>query len=149
MSSVVEGRKQKKTAANDKPHKVQTPTRKSDYVFFLLAVAAVVLVFVFVPGLLNRSGVALLAGGSAISKLLVVVLAVAAGWLCLMPTQMYGNTVSLVKEARIEWRKTVKPDRDTVVKTTMMVLLLVFMFALFIILLDWLFGAILDWAIML
>ncbi len=117
--------------------------KKTDVVFFVAAVAAVILTLVFVPKLLGATGVSFLAAGAGLNKLFSVVLAAVFGWVCLLPAQSYKNFVSLAKGARIEWRKTVKPDRDTVMRTTMMVLALVVLFALMILVLDWVFGSIL------
>lgn len=117
--------------------------KKSDTLFFLLAIAAIVMALIAVPMLLNMTGVSFLAAGSGLNKLVSVVVATLAGWLCVMPSQGYRDFVELAKGAKTEWRKTVKPDRDTVMKTTMMVLVLVFFFALLILLLDWVFGSVL------
>ncbi len=81
-----------------------------------------------------------LASGSGLTKLISVLVAVGLGWLCLLPAQGYKDFIALAKGARIEWRKTVKPDRDTVMRTTAMVLLLVFLFAVLILILDSLFA---------
>lgn len=117
--------------------------KKTDMLFFMAAAAAVVLVVMFVPDVLAMSGVSFLAAGSGLNKLFSVLIAVGLGWVCLIPSQSYKNFVALAKGARIEWRKTVKPDRDTVTKTTMMVLAIVIIFALMILMLDWMFGSIL------
>ncbi|MGY0399856.1 MAG: preprotein translocase subunit SecE [Ostreibacterium sp.] len=123
-------------------NKVQ-PNKKTDILFFIAAVVAVVLALVFMPKLLAATDVSFLAVNSGLNKLFSVVVAVIVGWVALLPSQSYKNFITLAKGARIEWRKTVKPDRDTVMKTTMMVLALVIVFALMILILDWLFGSIL------
>ncbi len=117
--------------------------KKSDMIFIIAAVAAVVLSLIFVPKALALIGVSFLAAGSGLSKLFSIVVAAGLGWLCLMPSQSYKDFIALSKGARTEWRKTVKPDKDTVMKTTMMVLAIVALFALIILILDWVFGSIL------
>lgn len=117
--------------------------KKSDLFFYVAAIGAVVLALIFVPKLLGLLGLSFLSVGAGLNKLFSVVVAVGLGWLCLMPAQGYKDFIDLAKGARTEWRKTVKPDRDTVMRTTMMVLLLVFVFAMLILFLDWIFGAIL------
>lgn len=121
--------------------------KKSDMLFYIVAVAAVILALVFVPKALGAVGVSFLADGSGLNKLLTFLIAGGLGWVCLLPSQSYKNFVALSKGARIEWRKTIKPDRDTVMRTTMMVLALVAFFALLILILDWIFGSILSWMI--
>ncbi len=117
--------------------------KKTDVLFFVAAIVAVVLTLIFIPKLLGGFGVSFLAVGTGLNKLFSVVLAAVFGWLCLLPAQSYKNFVDLAKGARIEWRKTVRPDRDTVMRTTMMVLALVVLFALMILVLDWIFGSVL------
>lgn len=117
--------------------------KKTDMVFFIVAIAVVVLALIFVPKALGLTGLSFLAAGAGLNKLLSVVAAAGLGWLCVMPSQSYKNFVVLSKGARNEWRKTVKPDRDTVMRTTMMVLAIVILFALLILVLDWVFGSIL------
>ncbi len=123
--------------------KAASASNSKDIVFYVLAIAAVVLSLFFVPKLAASLGVSFLADGSGLSKLFSVLLAIVLGWLCLLPAQGYKYFIDLAKGARIEWRKTVKPDRDTVMRTTAMVLLLVFLFAVLILILDWVFGSIL------
>lgn len=117
--------------------------KKTDVLFYVASVAAVVVALVLVPKILGATGLSFIAPGSGLSKLFSVVAAVAAGWGLLLPTSGYRNFLDLAKGARNEWRKTIKPDRETVTRTTLMVLALVAMFALLILLLDWLFGSIL------
>lgn len=117
--------------------------KKTDVVFFIAAAAIVVLALVFIPKALGAAGISFLAIGTGLNKLFSVIIAALLGWLVLLPTQSYKNFIALSKGARTEWRKTVKPDRDTVTKTTMMVLAIVFFFALLILILDWVFGSIL------
>lgn len=117
--------------------------KKSDVIFYLAAVAAVVAALVFAPKILAMSGASFLAAGAGLNKLLTFVVAAAVGWLCLLPSQGYKNAVTLSKGARTEWRKTVKPDRDTVTRTTMMVLAIVILFAILVLILDWVFGSVL------
>lgn len=117
--------------------------KKTDIVFFVAAIAIVVLALIFVPKVLGMANMSFLATGSGLNKFFSIVVAAGLGWLCLLPSQSYKDFIALSKGARTEWRKTVKPDRDTVMRTTMMVLALVFFFALLILLLDWVFGSIL------
>ncbi len=116
---------------------------KNNAMFYLVAVAAVVSVLIFFPKLMALTGLSFLAAGAGLNKLLSFVFAACAGWVCLIPSQAYRGFVALAKGARIEWRKTVKPDKDTVWRTTMMVLALVVLFALLVLVLDWIFGSIL------
>ncbi|PIE46156.1 MAG: preprotein translocase subunit SecE [Gammaproteobacteria bacterium] len=118
------------------------PGKKKDAVFYIMAVAAVIIALVFAPKVIGMSGMSFLADGAGLNKLLTFVVAAGLGWLCLLPAQGYKNFVDLAKGARIEWRKTVKPDRDTVIRTTMMVMAIVFLFAMLVLVLDWLFGSI-------
>lgn len=117
--------------------------KKNDIVYYAAALAVVVVALIFVPKVLGAVGVSFLAAGAGLNKLFSVVAAAGLGWLCLMPSQGYKDFVELSKGARTEWRKTVKPDRDTVMRTTLMVLAIVAMFALLILFLDWVFGSIL------
>ncbi len=117
--------------------------KKNNTMYFAAALLAVVLALVFVPKVLGAAGVSFLAADAGLNKLFSVVAAAGLGWLCLLPSQGYKDFIDLAKGARTEWRKTVKPDRDTVMRTTMMVLAIVALFALLILLLDWVFGAIL------
>lgn len=117
--------------------------KKSDIIFYVAAIAAVVLALIFVPKLLGLVGVSFLSTSAGLSKLFSVMIAAGLGWLCLLPAQGYKDFIDLAKGARTEWRKTVKPDRDAVMRTTMMVLALVFVFAMLILFLDWVFGAVL------
>ncbi len=121
--------------------------KKSDMLFYVVAIAAVVLALIFIPKALGMASVSFLAAGSGLNKLITFLVAAVLGWLCLLPSQSYKDFVALSKGARTEWRKTIKPDRDTVTRTTMMVLALVALFALLILLLDWIFGSILHWLI--
>lgn len=118
-------------------------SKKNDVVYYAVAITAVVLALVFVPKLLGSAGVSFLAAGAGLNKLFSVVAAALLGWVCLLPAQGYKDFVGLAKGARTEWRKTVKPDRETVMRTTMMVLAIVALFALLILFLDWVFGSIL------
>lgn len=117
--------------------------KKSDFIYYVAAIAAVVLALVFVPKVLGAAGMSFLAAGAGLNKLFSVVAAAGLGWLCLLPSQGYKDFIELSKGARNEWRKTIKPDRDTVMRTTMMVLAIVALFALLILFLDWVFGSIL------
>ncbi len=119
------------------------PGKKSDTLFYIAAIAAVVLALFFVPKALGMLNMSFLADGAGLNKLVSVVVAALAGWICLLPAQGYKDFVELAKGARTEWRKTVKPDRDTVMRTTMMVLAIVALFALLILVLDWLFASVL------
>ncbi|PID63232.1 MAG: preprotein translocase subunit SecE [Gammaproteobacteria bacterium] len=126
-----------------KKHGGKSPSdQKNDYLYYGAAVAAIVVVLAVLPKLLGALGLSFLAAGAGLNKLFSVAVAVAAGWFCLKPAQGYKDFIELSKGARTEWRKTVKPDRDTVVRTTMMVLALMVVFALLVLLLDWFFGAI-------
>ncbi len=125
-------------------HKGNTQKKKSDMLFYAAAIAVVVLALIFIPKALGTAGVSFLAAGSGLNKLLTFIVAAVLGWVCLLPSQSYKDFVALSKGAKTEWRKTIKPDRDTVTRTTMMVLALVALFALLILLLDWVFATILN-----
>ncbi len=116
---------------------------KSDMLFYVVAVVVVAASLIFMPKVLGFAGVSFLAAGSGLNKLLTFIVAAVLGWVSLLSSQSYKDFLALAKGARTEWRKTVKPDRDMVTKTTMMVLVLVALFALLILLLDWIFGSIL------
>lgn len=137
MSNVQAKRRDKKQG--DKPQS----GKNNDVIFYVAAIVVVVLALIFVPKLLGAAGVSFLSVGAGLNKLFSVVVAAGLGWLCLLPAQGYKDFIQLSKGARTEWRKTVKPDRDTVMRTTMMVLMLVVVFAILILILDWLFGSIL------
>ncbi|MPV86999.1 preprotein translocase subunit SecE [Ostreibacterium oceani] len=121
-------------------HERKAEKGKFDIVFILLSVCLVALALYFVPRALASTGVGFLSDGSGMSKLISVVTAALLGWVALLPAQSYKRIVELLKGGRIEWRKTVKPDRDTVTKTTMMVLAISIFLALLILLIDSLFG---------
>ncbi len=114
---------------------------KNNAMYYTAAVVAVVFALVVVPDVLGMLKLSFLSAGAGLNKLFSVIIAAAAGWACLRPSAGYKDFVELAKGARIEWQKTVKPDKDTVIRTTMMVLALVFVFAMLILLLDGIFGA--------
>ncbi len=85
------------------------------------------------------TGLTFLGESAGLNKLLSVLIAVAGGVLALSPSAFFKNTLALSKGARIEWRKTTKPDRSEVTKMTMIVLAIVVVSALFITLVDQIF----------
>ncbi len=130
------------TKHRDKHDSKSVSSNKSDMIYYGATAGAVVLALVLVPKILGALGVSFLASGAGLNKLFSVAAAVGLGWFCIKPSQGYKDFMELAKGARTEWRKTVKPERDTVMRTTMMVLALVAVFAVLILILDGIFGSI-------
>lgn len=114
-------------------------TAKSDVIWFVLAVVVVGAALWLLPGVLALSGISFLAESAALNKLLSVLLAVIGGVIVLYPSAFFKDTLALAKGARIEWRKTTKPEKSEVNRMTMIVLLIVVASALFIMFVDWVF----------
>ncbi len=134
---------QDKSREDGKHGEKSRKSEKNNSVYYVAAVAIVVAALVFLPQLISMTGLSFLSTGSGLNKLFSFIGAAFAGWVCLLPSKSYKDFVALAKGARVEWRKTAKPDRDTVWRTTMMVLALVVMFAILVLLLDWVFGSVL------
>lgn len=114
-------------------------TGKSDVIWFVLAIAVVVAALWLLPSVLAMTGLSFLSESAGLNKLLSVLLAVAGGALMLYPSAFFKDTLALAKGARIEWRKTTKPDKSEVNRMTVIVLAIVAISALMIMLIDQIF----------
>lgn len=78
-------------------------------------------------------------------RLLVIVVALLASVGVLALTSYRAKLVSLARGARIELRKVHWPSKDEWWKSTLMVLVIVTVFALFLSLVDWILAAFIQW----
>lgn len=120
-------------------HSEKKSAAKSGVIWFLLAAVVIGAALWLLPGVLALSGISFLAESAALNKLLSVLLAVVGGVLALSPSTFFKDALALAKGARIEWRKTTKPEKSEVNRMTMIVLAIVAFSAFFIMFVDWIF----------
>lgn len=80
-------------------------------------------------------------------RLLIIVAAVVSSLGVLALSSYRARIVSLARGARIELRKVHWPSKDEWWKATLMVLVIVTVFALFLSLIDWLLAALIQWVL--
>lgn len=109
-------------------------------------------VFVFIATLLFLGGF-YLAGSLFFAakpwyvRLLIILAAVVSSLAVLALSSYRPRLLSLAKGARIELRKVHWPSKDEWWKATLMVLVIVTVFALFLSLIDWLLAAFIQWVL--
>lgn len=107
---------------------------------FLVSLAAII----FLGGF-YLAGSLLFAGREWYIRLLIIVTALLVSIGVLAMTTHRAKLVSLARGARIELRKVHWPTKDEWWKSTLMVLLIVTVFALFLSLVDWLLTIFIRW----
>lgn len=80
-------------------------------------------------------------------RLLIIVATVVSSLGVLALSSYRARIVSLARGARIELRKVHWPSKDEWWKATLMVLVIVTVFALFLSLIDWLLAALIQWVL--
>ncbi len=129
----------KKAQKKEISKKVSKKTKSNNILFFTLAAIVATVSFIFLPNIIARTGFSPLDSGAGLNKLLSTVITIGLGWVVLMPSDFFKKTIVLAKGARNEWRKSIKPGKDEVLKTTMTVLVIVILSALLIVALDFAF----------
>lgn len=80
-------------------------------------------------------------------RLLIIVVALFASAGILSLTSYWRKVLSLARGARIELRKVHWPTKDEWWKATLMVIVIVTVFALFLSLIDWILAAFIQWVL--
>ncbi|MDO4777303.1 MAG: preprotein translocase subunit SecE [Cardiobacteriaceae bacterium] len=80
-------------------------------------------------------------------RLLIIVVAIVSSLAVLALSSYRARLFSLARGARIELRKVHWPSKDEWWKATLMVLVIVTVFALFLSLIDWLLAALIQWVL--
>lgn len=80
-------------------------------------------------------------------RLLIIVVAMVSALAVLALSSYRARLLSLARGARIELRKVHWPSKDEWWKATLMVLVIVTVFALFLSLIDWLLAALIQWVL--